>query len=675
MKPWAHSSRFSKQFDAAVGCTPKDAEHYETGVALRLRAEAERRWEYVATVPPHEALGNEFAECEDELTGALLEATANNRTPPIYTDHQVVQSVAPGTLVHPVTLYVDGVGFGRNDSVVAFWAYFTFSRRRHLCAVLRKSEMCACGCRGWRSVSQIWEMLRWSILSLHSGHHPSSRHDGEAWRRSDRNRAPLASEPLAFRSCVLLVKGDWASFAHEMGMASWTDATHPCPFCCATLGDWHDCTRLTPSQPAHARTTPEGYLQAVEACEHQRFITQEMEAELTPALAYDKTQNGARKRALKRAFPHLGLSRGDRVEPSRALPNVGDFRAGVLVTFWRRSAETKARHRFPLFGADTGLSVNNVGIDWLHTLSLGVFQAWLAELFWDLLLANTWGIQGPVSTQCSSGVECLRKELFDWYKAEASADRMHTKVQKLTLSMLGSNDGRKCALHGAETNGVLAFSSALLARHGPVLGHRRMAHVQSCGALQRIIASIRAHELVMPVAARVQFCADATEHLAALKSLGVELKPKHHFLMEMAARPDIPTQELEFSCFPGSCCPRSPSPWGPFPPPPPIHPPAHPLLPPPFPRTVRIFCSFHRPHRFSAPFCSPRLPSQLPCPPSRHPSSFTPSHPLPSLPLNSPSAQTPAVFSPSLHPYSSVSPHLLFPRATPRGWNSNDERA
>eukprot|EP00969_Alexandrium_andersonii_P363509 15462118-Alexandrium_andersonii.AAC.1 len=115
--------------------------------------------------------------------------------------------------------------------------------------------------------------------------------------------------------------------------------------------------------------------------------------ELRAAVFYDKRTSSAsaKGRALSKAFPHLGLERGDRLEPSPYLPNVADFdqlQAPATVVWWRRSCETLTRHRNPLMSPVTGIEPKTLGIDWLHALSLGVFLNYCTHLTHALLEAN-----------------------------------------------------------------------------------------------------------------------------------------------------------------------------------------------------------------------------------------------------------------------------------------------
>eukprot|EP00969_Alexandrium_andersonii_P263012 11626552-Alexandrium_andersonii.AAC.1 len=76
-------------------------------------------------------------------------------------------------------------------------------------------------------------------------------------------------------------------------------------------------------------------------------------------------------------MPEWRLAVGDRLEPCEALPDVGaleDVQVPIKILFWRPSAETKARHRNPIFDDVLGTTLCTLAVDTLHTLNLGVFQ-------------------------------------------------------------------------------------------------------------------------------------------------------------------------------------------------------------------------------------------------------------------------------------------------------------
>jgi hypothetical protein len=76
----------------------------------------------------------------------------------------------------------------------------------HLNAVLRKSELCACGCAGWCTIFGILLMVKWSFESLARGRWFRSRHDNGEWLPSDHKREARADTLLGFIALLLYCK-------------------------------------------------------------------------------------------------------------------------------------------------------------------------------------------------------------------------------------------------------------------------------------------------------------------------------------------------------------------------------------------------------------------------------------------------------------------------------------
>ena len=196
------------------------------------RFDANRRFEDLPVRLPHEALKSELNSSPMPLE-ALTRAVAEGDLPERYLQHPAVVAAAPGDSIHPFCLYMDGVSFTRNDSILAFWIYFLFTGCRHLVFVAKKSELCKCGCRGWCTLYSIWRMLAWSFSVMLSGIHPATKPNGEPWDDGS-DQAAAAGTPLGFRALCLLVKADWAEFAGTMAFPGWADAISPCPLCRCT---------------------------------------------------------------------------------------------------------------------------------------------------------------------------------------------------------------------------------------------------------------------------------------------------------------------------------------------------------------------------------------------------------------------------------------------------------
>ena len=86
---------------------------------------------------------------------------------------------------------------------------------------------------------------------------------------------------------------------------------------------------------------------------------------------------------------------GDILEPRHDLPDVAAFEAlscfPASVTFWRRTSESRTRHRCPLLDSTLGITIDRFQIDIMHTLYAGSAQEWVARSIWALLLADEHG--------------------------------------------------------------------------------------------------------------------------------------------------------------------------------------------------------------------------------------------------------------------------------------------
>ena len=135
--------------------------------------------------------------------------------PESYHSHPVVLAAAPQPVLG-VALYVDGVPFLKKDSVTGWWVVNLLTGKRHLCAILRKSRLCKCGCQGWCSVFAILSFLAWSVQAMQDGTFPLASVYDRAWDADDA-RSVLAGTALIIKMVLVNIKGDWSEYAHTLG--------------------------------------------------------------------------------------------------------------------------------------------------------------------------------------------------------------------------------------------------------------------------------------------------------------------------------------------------------------------------------------------------------------------------------------------------------------------------
>ena len=176
VKPDAQTGKFSKKFDSVVGTKPSDVPAYGVATVRRPRASATRTFEPIPLLLPHEAIGEELGNSPVALS-ELRQAIEDDELPPFYTEHPMVRDAGPTADIHPAALYMDGVAFQRQDGVLGIWIHLLLTTSRHLLCVIRRSELCTCGCKGWCSLSLLWTLLAWSFDCLAQGIWLARRHD------------------------------------------------------------------------------------------------------------------------------------------------------------------------------------------------------------------------------------------------------------------------------------------------------------------------------------------------------------------------------------------------------------------------------------------------------------------------------------------------------------------
>ncbi len=161
----------------------------------------------MSVLVPHESIADEVLG-KPGLMDLLEKIKGDGTLQSCYFQHHVVESekLLP---VYPLALYCDGVAFARHDNVLGFWVYNLVTQSRHCVVALRKSELCACGCRGWCSINMVWMLVAWSFRAMMEGRYPTTRHDGTPLQGgSDDHRDALKGKPFGCKAILLFVKAD-----------------------------------------------------------------------------------------------------------------------------------------------------------------------------------------------------------------------------------------------------------------------------------------------------------------------------------------------------------------------------------------------------------------------------------------------------------------------------------
>jgi hypothetical protein len=462
LKPSSPSGHFQRQIDSVIGADILDKRFAWLDVPGYSKTQMGRVVHSVLALPAHEVLLAELARTPD-AEYRLGEKVRDRELPPSYFTHPV--AVRSNFTAMPLAFYVDGVPFAKHDGIVGFWVYSLVTTTRHLFAVVRKSRVCRCGCRGWCTYYHFFVFFQWSLLAMAAGEHPRRRWDGKDWSEADvaagRNVSAGVAMPLTF--ALLLVKGDWAEYCATFGFMNWNYSAAPCMFCKCTASNMYDDLNVSAIDIPWEVVSQDDYDASCTLCEIHVVLAPSAIRELKAQLIYDKRkERGCRGRGLKNDIPSLNLLACDRLEPSPDLPDVAGFdtiEPGKTVIFWRHHADARTRHRNPILDKRTGVGVHSIVIDQLHALNIGVLKDFCKHAIWEMLLTNSFNVPEP-TTQAELidlGCSLFRNALQTWYSSRHVAGEDFTHLEDFCSTMIGTAEHRFLRTKAAETKGLLYF--------------------------------------------------------------------------------------------------------------------------------------------------------------------------------------------------------------------------
>ena len=147
--------------------------------------------------------------------------------------------------VIPIGLHGDGVPHQKHKSVECVSWNFPgdLGGERVLCVCLEKQFLCKCGCAGRHTTNPILDVIAWSFRCCFLGKSPKVRHDGSAWKPSDKARSQLGGQDLGARSLLVQIRGDWAWYKQVFAFPAWSNQ-QICWRCSAgsDSAPWRDCS-------------------------------------------------------------------------------------------------------------------------------------------------------------------------------------------------------------------------------------------------------------------------------------------------------------------------------------------------------------------------------------------------------------------------------------------------
>ena len=141
----------------------------------------------------------------------------------------------------------------------------------------------------------------------------------------------------------------------------------------------------------------------------------------------------------------FGLMPKYRLWPGPQLRDIDRFvhcELPITVTFWRIHRDAEGRlddrvgHRNPIFGPSTGLSPNNICVDALHTVYLGVYKTYCQSVCWSAIESNIFKIEGAIEKVFELSARRLTMDMTSYWDMLGPSQK--SRPRRLTHKMLGS---------------------------------------------------------------------------------------------------------------------------------------------------------------------------------------------------------------------------------------------
>ena len=172
--------------------------------------------------------------------------------------------------------------------------------------------------------------------------------------------------------------------------------------------------------------------------------------------------------------------------------------------------------------------------DVLHCQALGTDQRYIGYVLYHASIANVFQFTSTGDDMLHDSVKRLATELKEHYKIQhrLNPERKQSKIDKLTLNMLGAKLRPCLAAKGGETVDALPFAVDIARKHAAT-SHKMELLAMSGLALLEVKRIQADYSKQVPYSEQRKYIHAAIKHVVTYQAAGGHMVPKHHELLHL----------------------------------------------------------------------------------------------------------------------------------------------
>ena len=407
--------------------------------------------------------------------------------------------------------------------------------------------MCKCGCDGACTYVPVQRAFNWSVNCIQEGMRPVLRHD---LLPLEPHREACKGERLPWRGSCAEGGGDWPELAKITGLTSW-NATFGCMDCMVDKPNFFNFHGISVNGLPYPLKTHVAYLDEVACNLVGVAITNRADVDrLVAGLVYNKTWPHGREVLPDTGLERFNLKPGDRLVPGETCHDLSQLESVAIpsIVFFIRPSLHSFLNGVTVLWDIPG--VHGWGIryftaerlvgDLLHCFDLGILQRYIGLSLQRVLLANPWRIvRTEKKERLEASIVRLRLVLRKYYKRRRKAGqiaaRKLSRVDKLSLAMLGTAKSPNLHVKGEETRGLLLFTVEQVKAHMPIID-RGPQLLKAGECMLKFFDVIGRASRVMTHEEQKQILDCVLDHNKWYGAAGGHYVPKHHQAVHIALR-------------------------------------------------------------------------------------------------------------------------------------------